>query len=187
MGNVTVRFGGGREGKEIWQTIQTMGDDAKEIFFQAMDEVGRVGEDAMRQKIERTSSKHARSGLKAKLGFSAGGRIRTGKMYKSVGSRPRRGAKTYQVEVGYVGSKEEYFKWQEIGFKNVWKFFGQWDRPYSSAPNAPAGWLFRRLNRSKAPKVEGLFALRDARDKMEIQSYKIFAKAGRRLERLGSK
>ena len=184
MGDFVMRFGADREGKEIWKMVQQMGDQGREIFFQAMDEVGHVAEDAMRQKIERTSSKHARSGLKAKLGFAQGGRIRTGRMYKSVASRPRRGEKTYQVEVGYLRDKQDYFKWQEKGFTNVWKFFGQWNRPYSTAPNAPAGWLFRRL-RTGAPKVEGLFALRDARDKAENESSRIFAKAGRKLNRLG--
>ena len=185
-GEVTIRFNGDAEGKQIWDYVRTLGDESKEIFYQAIDELGKVGEDVMRQKIERTGSKYARSGLKKKLGFSKPGRIRTGAMYKSVASRPRRGDKVYQVEVGYLKDYQEYFKWQEIGFTNIWKFFGQWDRPYSTAPNAPVGWMFRRL-RTGAPKVEGLFALKDARDKVDSESSKIFAKAGRRIERLANK
>lgn len=187
MGDVTVRFGGDKEGKQIWQMVRDLDIESREIFYKAMDEVGKVGEDAMRRKIERTGSKHSRSGLKKKLGFNTPGRIRTGKMYKSVGSRPRRGEKTYQTEVGYLRDYEEYFKYQEGGFTNVWKFIKESVRPYATAPNAPAGWIFRRLNRASAPWVGGIFALRDARDAMERESYKIFAKAGRRLERLNSK
>ena len=176
-----IRVGVGYEASELIMQYKPV---AREIFYSAMDDVAKIGEEVMRSKIERTSSKHARSGLKAKLGFPKRGRIRTGNMYESVGSRPRGRGKLFQVEVGYLKNYQDYFKWQEIGFTNVWKFFGQWNRPYSNAPNAPAGWEFQRL-RTGAPKVAGLFAMRDARQAMEDALPGIIQKAAKRMDKIG--
>jgi hypothetical protein len=179
MGDVTVRVAGRRG---VVDYINGLDDASREIFYQAIDDIGKVGAEEMRRIVKRRTSKHSRSGLKAKLGFSNKGRIRTGAMLDSIGHRPRRGNKLYQAEVGYLKDYQDYFKWQEIGFTNVWKFIGQWNRPYSSAPNAPAGWMFKRLT-TGAPKVQGLFALRDARQKMEEATEDIMDKAAARIDR----
>lgn len=181
INGLKIRVGVGYDASEL---IMQYKPAAREIFYSAMDEVAKIGEDTMRSKIERTGSKHARSGLKAKLGFSKPGRIRTGDMYRSVGSRPRGRGKLFQVEVGYLSNPQEYYWWQEYGFTNVWKFFGQSNKPYSNAPNAPAGWLFRRL-RTGAPKVAGLFAMRDARQAMDDAMPKIIERAAKRMDKIG--
>jgi len=172
-GDFSVRVAGRRG---VTEFLSTLDSTAREVFFQGIDEIGKVGAEEMRRIVKTRTSKSSRSGLKAKLGFSERGRIRTGRMLNSIGYRPRRGANLYQAEVGYLGDRQEYYKWQEKGFTNIWKFFGEWNRPYSNAPNAPGGWRFKRLP-TGAPKVKGLFALRDARQKMEDATPAIMDKA----------
>jgi hypothetical protein len=179
MGKTTVRVAGNRG---ISGYIKTLDAESREIFFQAIDEIGEIGAQEMRRIIKKRTSKYSRSGIKAKLGFPEKGRIRTGKMLDSIGHRPRRGQNLYQAEVGYLNDYQEYFKWQEIGFTNIWKFFGESNRPYASAPNAPAGWAFRRLT-SGAPKVKGIFALRDARQKMVDSIPDVLKRADSRVNR----
>jgi hypothetical protein len=184
-GKVTVRVAGNQN---LSKYLKTLDVEAREIFYQGIDEIGKIGADEARRIIQTTGSKSSRSGLKAKLGFGAAGRIRTGNMYKSIGFRPRRGEKLYQAEVGYIRNYKDYYKYQERGFKNIWKFVRQWNRPYSNAPNAPAGWKFERLSYSEAPTVKGIFALRGARQKMSDSIPRIMQKVDKRIStRMGKK
>jgi len=179
MGEQLIRVGVGFEASKI---IGQYRAEARQVFFAAMDDLGKVGVEEMQKKIERTSSKSSRSGLKALLGFNAGGRIRTGDMYRSVAYRPRGRGKLYQVEVGYLRNFKDYFKYQETGFTQVWKYLFPWAKATgATAPNAPAGHLFKKV----APtKVAGIFAMRDARDKMNEAIEPIIRRAARRMDKM---
>lgn len=180
-GQVSIRFGAANGGKDAWDYIKTLDTQSRQFFYEAIDELGKVGEDEMRKKIERTPSEHSTTGVKRLLGFNQGGRIRTGDMYRSVSSRPRRGDKIYTTEVGYLKNQQDYYKYQENGFWQVWKFVRAIMRPYSTAPNAPAGFLFEKKERRTW--VKGIFALKDARQKIEDESPRVWAKVDRRIDR----
>lgn len=175
-----IRVGVGYDASEL---IMQYKPAAREIFFAAMDDVAKIGEDVMRSKIEMTPSKYSKSGLKKKLGFNMPGRIRTGDMYRSVGSRPRGRGKLFQVEVGYLRNPQEYFKFQEYGFTQVWKYLFPWGKSAVTAPNAPAGHLFRKAAKPYA--VKGLFAMRDARQAMDDAMPAIIARAAKRMDKIG--
>lgn len=175
-----IRVGVGYDASKI---IMQYKPAAREVFFAAMDDVAKIGEDVMRSKIEMTPSKYSRSGLKKKLGFNMPGRIRTGDMYRSVASRPRGRGKLFQVEVGYLRNPQEYFKWQEYGFTQVWKYLFPFSKNIVTAPNAPAGHLFRRAANPR--RVQGLFAMRDARQAMQDAMPNIVAKAAKRMDKIG--
>ena len=174
-----IRVGVGYDASEL---IMQYKPAAREIFFAAMDDVAKIGEDVMRSKIEMTPSKYSKSGLKKKLGFNMPGRIRTGDMYRSVASRPRGRGKLFQVEVGYLRNPQEYFKFQEYGFTQVWKYLFPWGKDISTAPNAPAGHLFKK---AKPRHVQGIFAMRDARQAMDDAMPRIIAKAAKRMDKIG--
>ena len=180
INGLKIRVGAGYDVSEI---VMQYKPAAREIFYSAMDDVAKIGEDVMKSKIEMTPSAYSRSGLKAKLGFKNPGRIRTGDMYKSVASRPRGRGRLFQVEVGYLRNPQQYFKYQEYGFTQVWKYLFPWAKSsQSTAPNAPAGHLFRRV---KPHWVKGIFALRDARQAMEDAMPGIIQKAAKRMDKIG--
>ena len=181
-GDVTVRVGGNYQVSEIIMELDSV---SREYFFQAMAEIGKIGEEEMRRTIIGTDSSYARSGLKAKMGFPYSGRMRTGKMLQSAGSRPRGRGKLFQAEVGYIqGVYEKYFKFQEFGFYNIWKYFGRNVGGASEGPNTPpGGFIMRRRKNSKSHYVKGIFALRNAREKMEQSIPTVMNKLDRRIDR----
>lgn len=181
---ITTRAGGNYE---VSKFINDLKASSREEFFKAIDELGKVGEKAMREKIERTPSDYSQSGLKALLGFSQGGRIKSGDMYKSVASRPRGKGKLYQAEVGYLKGYKKYFRFQERGFYNIWQFFGFSRSGKSYGPNATGGAIFRRRQDLKEHFVKGIFALKDARQKMEDNIIPIMNRAAARIDRREAK
>lgn len=129
---------------------------------EGMDKLGKIGEEEMRRIITNTPSHF--SDTKMQYGIGPKGRIRTGAMLRSVGSRLRGGVKDMWVEVGYLSNYQDYFGYQDQGFMNVWKLVGfnpMLGAP--TAPNAPNGFLFDRV---PGRLTKGIFALRDARQKM---------------------
>lgn len=144
---------------------------------EAVDKLGQIGEDEMRRIIRTSESPFSQ--IKAAYGLGPVGRIRTGAMLRSVASRMRRGAKQISVEVGYLRSYQDYFGYQDQGFMNVWKMVGyNPNLGYPTAPNAPNGFLFDRV---EPRKTEGIFALRDARQKMKDEAPRIMRIAERKI------
>ncbi len=181
-GNITVRAAGSYGASAIIRELDSV---SREYFFQAIDEIGKIGEEEMRRTIMGTDSQYSRSGLKAKMGFPILGRIRTGAMYQSAGSRPRGAGKLFQAEVGYIrGKYQEYFKFQEFGFYNIWKYFKAFPKAPGYAPaNIPPGHVMRRRANPKEYRVPGIFALRNAREKMEDSIPAIMNRLDRRIDR----
>lgn len=129
---------------------------------EGMDRLGKIGEEEMRRIITNTESHF--SDTKTQYGIGPAGRIRTGAMLRSVGSRLRGGVKELWVEVGYLSEYQDYFGYQDGGFMNVWKLVGfnpMLGQP--TAPNAPDGFLFDRV---PGRKTAGIFAVRGARQEM---------------------
>jgi hypothetical protein len=181
-GQITVRVAGNYEASKMIMELDAI---SREYFFQAMNEIGKIGEQEMLKKIRETDSSYERSGLKRVMGFITPGRTRSGKMYKSVGSRPRGRGKLFQTEVGYIrGEYQEYFKFQEFGFYNIWQYFGQNVGGKSEGPNTPpGGFIMRRRKNPKSHYVKGIFALKSAREKMEESIPVIMGRLDKRINR----
>lgn len=124
-----------------------------------LERIATIGEVEMRRTI-RTSGT-AFSKFRLGLGLGSNGRIRTGKMYDSVSSRVNSGPKQITAQVGWIRNVLPYFKFQEYGFMNKWRFAGIGKR--ASGPNAPKFWRFKP---SAPRRTEGMFALRNARQQM---------------------
>jgi hypothetical protein len=142
----------------------------------ALQRIATIGEVEMRRTI-RTSST-AFSKFRLGLGLGSRGRIRTGKMYDSVSSRVNSGSKQVTAQVGWIRNPLEYFRYQEYGFINKWRFAGIGKR--SSGPNAPKFWRFKPA----APKkTEGMFALRNARQQMLDKIPSVFDQTKKNVSR----
>jgi len=163
----------------VFTIVRLLEKELSVELAEAMDELGKVGEKEMRRIITNTPSHF--SDTKRQYGIGPAGRIRTGAMLRSVGSRLRGGVKDLWVEVGYLRNYQDYFGYQDQGFMNVWKLVGfnpMLGKP--TAPNAPDGFLFDRV---PGRKTQGIFALRDARQKMVDERIRVFDKAMGRLEK----
>lgn len=146
---------------------------------EAVDELGEIGAEKMRDVITNTESSF--SSTKLQYGLGPAGRIRTGAMLRSVGSRLRRGTKQVIVEVGYLKNYQDYFGYQDQGFLNVWKLVGfNPNLGYPTAPNAPNGFLFDKYAGSQ---TKGIFALRDARQEIIDKAPRVVRKAEARIKR----
>lgn len=146
---------------------------------EAVDELGQIGADEMRKVIRESESSF--SSTKLQYGLGPAGRIRTGAMLRSVASRLRRGTSQIIVEVGYLRNYQDYFGYQDQGFLNVWKIVGyNPNLGYPTAPNAPNGFLFEKYSGSK---TEGIFALREARQRMLDEAPRVMRKAEGRITR----
>lgn len=139
---------------ELRNYLHQFGTGADKEFAELMYEIGKFGEDSMRTTIATSGTPWSRF-RKARwgIGKSGVGRIDTGAMYDSVGSRPRFGKNQYQVEVGYLKNKKPYFGMQDQGFTNIWTAI-----PLQKFP------LFKK--RASPIRTEGMHALRDARQDM---------------------
>lgn len=181
-GEITVRVAGNYNVSAIVKELDSV---SREYFFQGLDEVGKIGEEEMRRTIIGTDSKYSRSGLKAKMGFPILGRVRTGAMYQAAGYRPRGAGKLFQAEVGYIrGAYQKYFKFQEFGFYNVWKYFKAFPgAPGAPGANIPPGHVMHKREDPRSYRVPGIFALRNAREKMENSLPYVMQKVDSRIDR----
>lgn len=158
----------------VMNLLEEISDTLVQELAETMYKLGKIGEEEMRQKIELGGTRWSwLRKSKWGIGKSGAGRIDTGAMYDSVVSRPRFGSKQYQVEVGYFKNFKNYFLWQDQGFDNVW----------TGNPNAPYRYVFRRKGPAKP--VEGLYALRDARQKMVDELPRLMKLLSNRLRKKG--
>lgn len=153
----------------------------------AMQEIADIGVKSMQESIL-TNEDASFSSVARQLGVNKGpGRYRTGKMYKSVGSRIQPGAKTFKVIVGYLkGTFENYFKYQDRGFWNKWKLVAVgegYKGRISSGPNAPRSLHFAL--RDKPKWTEGTYALRDARQNMIDAMPRVIKKFENKMRKQG--
>lgn len=120
----------------------------------AQDAMGKIGAESVRNTIKTRGTDF--SSFRSGLGIGSSGRVRTGRMLSSVGTKREGNV----LKFGMALAREAYFYYQEYGFKNVWKF-GAFGRG-TFGPNAPDGFRFR-YDPANAKTTEGMHALRDAK------------------------
>jgi hypothetical protein len=125
----------------------------------AVKRIATIGEVEMRRTIRTSGTEFSK--FRLGLGLGSNGRIRTGTMYDAVGSRVNSGPKQITAQVGWIRNALDYFRYQEYGFINKWRFVGIGKR--SSGPNAPKFWRFKPATPRK---TEGMFSLRAAKQEM---------------------
>lgn len=115
---------------DVRQWLLEVSEEVFEDAVETIEEASSEARDAMKIHIETTPGKEQwdgdwtgfqrREGKPLRYG-STPGAVHTGKMVNSVGSRVTRGNNTAEAEAGWIdeGSWEEYFQYQEQGFRNV--------------------------------------------------------------------
>lgn len=123
------------------------------------EEIAKFGEQEMKTNILASGTPFSQKARQA--GINSGpGRYRTGKMYEAVKSRVEAGPKIVRAAFGWISNVEDYFKYQEYGFRN--KFIANYtsngrlivEGGQPSVRRNPFGGFKR---------TKGMFALRDAR------------------------
>ncbi len=149
------------------------------VVGDAMEQLGQIGSDEMRNVIQTSDAPFG--DIRRTYGVGKQGRIRSGKMLASVRHRLERGPKQTRVRVGWFGDKvEDYFGYQDQGFWNVWEYVGYEPRLRGGiGKNAPQGFIFKKADKPKW--TQGIFALREARQKMLDEIPNVFARAKRKL------
>jgi hypothetical protein len=156
-------------------------------MYAALDELAKIGRDEMQHVVKTSGTPF--SAFRLSKGVGSTGRIRTGKMYESIGLRHERGPKVMRVTIGFIrGTIEKYFKFQEQGFTNVWKFvsFGSG----TSGPNAPQGFKFEhwrslvaRGKKAHPSHTQGMFALRNAKEAIAASEGRVLSKMKGKITR----
>jgi hypothetical protein len=78
-----------------------------------------MGEENMKRLIQQRGTPF--SSIAASQGLNKGpGRVRTGTMLDSVSSRVEAGPKRIYASFGWIKNFEQYFSYQETGFRNLW-------------------------------------------------------------------
>lgn len=128
-------------------------------FRNGIEDIARIGETAAKKKV--LSSGTAYSNTRQRYGLGSKGRVVTGRMLNAISYVIEKGINQLRVRVGFIKENLPYFKYQERGFLNVWKMqsFGRG----TFGPNANPGFTFVP---TEGRRTEGMFALRDAKDKM---------------------
>ena len=136
-------------------------------------ELAEMGEEKMREFIQTrgTNRQWSRPWPSRKTpgrrSGSGPGRIDSGDMLKNVGRKFQRGEKQSRAVFGWTQDYEDYYKYQEEGFRH-WRA--------GADPN-------QRGNRRPAVTVPGMFALRDARRFVVSQQEKKAKKYANRIAR----
>lgn len=151
------------------------------------EEVGRFGSERMKEYIRDRGTAFSRAAQAA--GINKGpGRIRTGKMYDSVDYRVEGGTSRVSSAFGWIRNFEQYFEYQELGFRNI--FIAS----YAGSSLRVAGSNAGRFIRAGGPIVRknpyggykntpGMFALRDARADVQNEMPRIAKKYRTRITR----
>jgi hypothetical protein len=166
--------------KKLGTVVKATNDE----MYAALDELAKIGQEEMQHIIKTSGTKFSK--FRASKGIGSEGRIRSGKMYNSVAYRHERGPKVMRVTIGYIrGTIEKYFKFQEYGFTNLWKLVGV-GRGKTSGPNAPAGFEFahwRTVKGATPSHTQGMFALRNAREKIASSENSVLSKMKAKITR----
>lgn len=147
------------------------------------EELAKFGSEKMRQYIKERGTSF--SAAAASAGINRGpGRIRTGNMFNSVDYRVESGPTKTSAAFGWIRNFENYFVYQELGFKNIYiaSYTG------SGKLRVVGGQPVVRKNPYGGSKnTKGMFALRDARADAQAEvprlTKKYKAKITRRLNK----
>jgi hypothetical protein len=138
---------------------EVLGRRAKEMAL----ELAEFGAERMRDYVRQRGTTFSAAAQAA--GINRGpGRIRTGNMYDSIGARSEGGKVKTLAAFGWIRNFEQYFIYQETGFRN--RFLASYDS---------GGRLVTRNNQPVVrmnpyggyKNTPGMFALRDARADVE--------------------
>jgi hypothetical protein len=142
-------------------------------------ELADFGAERMREYIKQRGT--AFSAAAASAGVNRGpGRIRTGNMYNSVASRVESGGSKTLAAFGWLTNFEEYFQYQETGFRN--RFIAMYT-PGGRLLTQGSKPIVRRNPFGGYKNTPGMFALRDSRADVENQVPKAAQKYRSRITR----
>lgn len=151
------------------------------------EEVAKFGAERMKEYIKQRGTSFSRAAQAA--GINKGpGRIRTGNMYNSVDYRVEAGGSRVSGAFGWIRNFEQYFEYQEMGFRNI--FIAS----YAGSSLRVAGSNAGRFIRAGGPIVRknpfggykntpGMFALRDARADVQNEIPRLAQKYRSRITR----
>lgn len=131
------------------------------------EELARFGSERMKEYIQQRGTAFSRAAQAA--GINKGpGRIRTGNMYNSVDYRVEAGGSRVSAAFGWIRNFEQYFEYQELGFKNIFIASYAGSTPRVAGSNAgrfikAGGPIVRKNPYGGYKNTPGMFALRDAR------------------------
>jgi hypothetical protein len=143
--------------------LKNAGKIAREEAVNLAREVGVIGANEMKSQILASGTEFSQAARQA--GINRGpGRFRTGNMYKSVDFRVEAGERGARSAFGWINNFEEYFIYQEQGFRN--RFLAAYDS--RGGLRVKSGGPIVRMNPFGGYKnTPGMFALRDARASVE--------------------
>ena len=146
-------------------------------------EVGEIGALEMKTNILASGTRFSQAARNA--GINAGpGRYRTGKMYNSVESRVESGPSRISSAFGWIRNFEEYFIYQELGFRNFFIASYTQSGKLRVVNNSP---VISRNPFGGYKNTKGMFALRDATATVQQELPRISrnysAKISRRISR----
>jgi hypothetical protein len=147
VGNKTFRKQLSKKQKDLYMLADMFPVETKVM----LTEIGEASKEEMQRIIRESVSPWGKFRMSEGLGGKGAGRYDTGLMHDSVTYVTEQAKDRVSVRVGWVRNFEDYFGYQEGGFKNWYTLGGFFN-------NRP--W-FRRM---PAPvDQEGIFALRDSR------------------------
>jgi hypothetical protein len=163
---------------QLYRRMESIEDVLTNVEFRnGIEHLGIIGEKTAKNKV--ISSGTAYSNIRQRYGLGGKGRVVTGRMLNAISYVIEKGTKQLRVRVGFIKENLDYFRLQEGGFWNVWKLqsFGRG----THGPNANRGFTFVR---TEGRKTQGMFALRDAREKMLDESKVFSAKLRERIRKI---
>lgn len=167
---------------DITGILQKPGAAAKIIEEETMlmaEELAKFGSERMRQYIRERGT--AFSAAAAAAGVNRGpGRIRTGNMYNSVDYRVEAGQVKTSAAFGWIRNFENYFVYQELGFRNIYIASYTGSGKLRVAGGQP---VVRKNPYGGFKNTRGMFALRDARADAQAEVPRLTKKYKARITR----
>jgi hypothetical protein len=170
--------------------LQRPGAAAKIIEEEARlmaEEVGKFGSERMKEYIRDRGTPFSRAAQAA--GINKGpGRIRTGNMHDSVDYRVEAGPSRVSGAFGWIRNFEQYFEYQEMGFRNIFIASYVGSTPRVAGSNAgrfikAGGPIVRKNPYGGYKNTPGMFALRDARADVQNEIPRLAQKYRSRITR----
>lgn len=162
----------------LYKRIKNIEDTLTNVEFRnGIERLGIVGEKVAKNKV--LSSGTAYSATRQRYGLGSKGRVVTGRMYNAISYVIETGVKQLRVRVGFIKENLNYFSLQEGGFWNVWKLQSYGRGTFGL--NANRGFTFVK---TEGRNTQGMFALRDAREKMLVERDAFFTKLRAKIRKL---
>ena len=131
----------------------------QEEAIKMSEEIAKFGEEEMKSNILASGTPFSQKARQAGINQRSG-RYRTGQMYNAVTSRVEAGTKQVRAAFGWLNNFQDYFRYQEEGFKNIFIAAYTGSGQLKVRNGAP---VVRRNPYGGYKNTKGMFALRDAR------------------------